>query len=80
MSRAVLDAVTAARAALTAVNAALATGGERGVATFGFAHLMACRQPLGQLIAEHGPAVALARNELAALGVEVPQPGQEAPC
>lgn len=66
MATAVLAATEAAKAALVAIDTALATGGRLGVATFGFHHLMAARGPLGALVAEHGPAVALSRNELAA--------------
>ena len=69
MARAVLAATEAATTALHAITTALATGGELGVPTFGFAELMAARGPLGVLINEHGPAVALARNELVSLGV-----------
>lgn len=65
MATAVLAATEAAKTALEAINVALATGGRLGVPTFGFGHLMAARGPLGALINEHGPAVALARNELA---------------
>jgi hypothetical protein len=67
MATAVLAATDAAAVALTAINTALATGGQLGVATFGFNELMAARGPLGVLINEHGPAVALARNELVAV-------------
>lgn len=71
MSRAVLAAVTASKAALEAINTALATtAGD--VSAFGLHHLMACRGPLSALIDENGPAVVLARNELVALGQEVP--------
>lgn len=66
MARAVLAAVDAAGAALAAINTALATGQRLGVSTFGFAQLMACRHPLDTLTAEHGPAVALSRNEIQA--------------
>jgi hypothetical protein len=68
MARAVLAAAEAARAALAAINTALATGQRLGVPTFGFGQLMACRAPLDALIAEHGPAVNLSRNELASQG------------
>jgi hypothetical protein len=64
MATAVLAATDAAKVALVAIDTALATGGRLGVPVFGFAHLMAARGPLGALINEHGPAVALARNEL----------------
>ncbi|HKS45538.1 MAG TPA: hypothetical protein VJT49_10570 [Amycolatopsis sp.] len=68
MPRAVLAAVEAAQAALTAIDTALATGQRLGVATFGFAELMACRHPLATLTHEHGRAVSLSRNEIAAEG------------
>ena len=74
MARAVLAATEAATTALHAINTALATGGELGVPVFGFAELMAARGPLGALTHEHGPAIALARNELASLAAATDSP------
>lgn len=72
MARAVLDATNAAEQALRAIDTALALGGELGVAVFGFGQLMGCRQPLAALVTEHGPAVALSRNEIQAAQGETP--------
>lgn len=69
MSRAVLDAVEAARAALPAINNALIVGDRNAVPTFGFEQLMAARRSLANLVNEQqGPAVEATR-ELTALGV-----------
>jgi hypothetical protein len=73
MATAVLAATEAAKTALVAIDTALATSGRLGVPVFGFTHLMAARGPLGALINEHGPAVALSRNELASLASAGPR-------
>jgi hypothetical protein len=74
MARAVLAATESAAKALEAINTALMIGGQLGVPVFGFAELMAARGALGVLTNEHGPAVALARNELASLAAMTGDP------
>lgn len=66
VARAVLDAVRAAEAALRAIDTALSTAGNLGVPAPGFPHLMAARGSLGALTNPHGPARALAENEIRA--------------
>jgi hypothetical protein len=72
MSRAVLEAVDAAHRALEAIDLALITGNQLGVAVFGWPELEACKGPLRTLIHSQGRATFMSRHVLDTLD---PGPG-----